>query len=346
MYQGDWSTLPVDQAWNDFQSQETSQFTPGGAVLQTPNGRMEGGEFGKYSGIKQNPDGTYRVARLRDNKTSDNDYEVSQYKIEVGPDGQQRMVQISDWTPQSFNSGWEKNLKAAAGMGAVMLGGAAMGGAFGGAGAGMAVPSTAASEAGLLGGMEAGGVGAGTAGMAIPSTAASEAGLLAGVGNAAVPMAGTAAGASGASNLLGGISGGQALAGLLGGAAGIAGSGPETSTSQDKMDPRMDPYVYGDEGVLKAAQDLYNKHKDGNPMVQRGAKMTEDYYTSPEFIEEQKKRRAIGMGLLGGPVAGNPFNDGRATLSPSNNGLLTPYMQTGVFAAPTKPRTPTSGTRG
>lgn len=156
MYQGDWSTLPVDKAWNDFQSQDTAQFTPGGAVLQTPNGKFERGEFGKYSGITQNPDGTYKVGRLRDNKTSDNDYEYSQYKLETGPDGKQQFVQVSDWTPENRNSGWEKNLKAAAGMGAVMLGGAAMGGAFGG-GSGLLGGSASASP-GVLGGSEMGGL--------------------------------------------------------------------------------------------------------------------------------------------------------------------------------------------
>jgi hypothetical protein len=79
---------------------------------------------------------------------------------------------------------------------------------------------------------------------------------------------------------------------VLGAAAG--GQGQKTSqTSERKMDPRMDPYVYGGNGqtgLLPYAQQLLDKQM------------------APGYMQGYDDMRSKGQGLLGAPIAGNGFN--------------------------------------
>lgn len=92
---------------------------------------------------------------------------------------------------------------------------------------------------------------------------------------------------------------------------GLLGSqGNETKrTQQYTGDPRFDEYMYGAGGVLPAAARWYGQNQTGlndqmltgmnNQWAQLGA-------SKPGFDQMQQ----TGMGLLGGPVAGNPFTQG------------------------------------
>ncbi len=120
---------------------------------------------------------------------------------------------------------------------------------------------------------------------------------------------------SGAGSLLSGLGG---LSGLIGPVVGglLGAEGNETSqTSQNKMDPRMDQYVYGANGVLPGMADWYSKNKSGtNDLMKQGQQAQLDQYTAskPGFDQMQ----SVGRGLLGGSVAGNPFAGGGYQMTP------------------------------
>lgn len=111
------------------------------------------------------------------------------------------------------------------------------------------------------------------------------------------------------------------IGGLLGGSKGSGGSSQQTQNKT--IDPRMDPYVYGGNGVLANAQDWFNKNKSGlNDQMLQGLNSQWNQYnsTKPAFDQMQN----IGMGLLGAGVAGNPFTSGQASL---NAGIPMPRFQ-------------------
>jgi hypothetical protein len=181
------------------------------------------------------------------------------------------------------------------GLGAIAL--AALGGyglsQMGGA-AGLDAAATAGMDGAAFGdaGMMYAGADAGAAatlgGGGSLSTVAPLAGA-AGAGGAAAGMGGGAA--AGGGGLLGGL--GAGASSLLGPAAaaigGIAGAqGQEGQTSERKMDPRLDQYVYGQNGLIPGVHGLLQRQ---NPI----ALQTGDYM------------RNFGQGLLGRGVAANPF---------------------------------------
>lgn len=97
-------------------------------------------------------------------------------------------------------------------------------------------------------------------------------------------------------------------AGLLAGA--VAGSKPTTTsnTTRSKTDPRLDPYIYGDQGILAQAQQWQQANKTGlNPQMTRGLNTLTDVYTNPANKQGYQSMQNLGLGLMSSPIAGNPY---------------------------------------
>ncbi len=104
------------------------------------------------------------------------------------------------------------------------------------------------------------------------------------------------------------------LGGLLGG------SGNQASTTQsNKMDPRLDRYVYGpdsESGLLGSAFQLMQQQMGQgglNDLQRQGLEMQRQYLMSPQYSAGMNRLQNLGMGLLGAGVAGNPFTGGGVT---------------------------------
>ena len=98
---------------------------------------------------------------------------------------------------------------------------------------------------------------------------------------------------------------GPVIGGLLGG----GGSKSQETTKVNQIDPRLEPYIYGANGSLPAAQDWFTKNKSGmNGQMQQGLNNQASQYAAskPGFDQMQN----LGLGLMGGGVAGNPFSQG------------------------------------
>lgn len=137
-------------------------------------------------------------------------------------------------------------------------------------------------------------------------------GVLAGTGSTTLAKLASDAAGTTLGSTLGSLSG-KAIGGLLGAAAGAANSGDKTATTQQKLDPRMEALLYGQDGkggYLNAATDWFNQNKGGNPLMQQGAQMMADFYRSPEYSAGYNNLRSTGLGLLNTPMAGNPFMRG------------------------------------
>jgi hypothetical protein len=178
----------------------------------------------------------------------------------------------------------------------------AVGGAGGGAGA--AGAATEGSYLDLLKSSEMGGIGSGAASGSVMDMVK-----------------------AGGSGLLSGTGGGSNLASIVGGIAGAAEGGkPTTATTQNQIDPRMAQYLYGTgygdkNSFLGAAQDWWKNNQSGmNANMQQGLDTLRNLYTSPQYTQGYSQMRDVGQGLLGRPIAGNPFTQG-------GGGLLGPSMQ-------------------
>ena len=97
---------------------------------------------------------------------------------------------------------------------------------------------------------------------------------------------------------------GPVIGGLLGG------SGSKSSqTTSNTIDPRLADAIYGSNGSVPAAQDWFSKNKSGmNSQMQQGLNNQASQYAAskPGFDQMQN----LGLGLMGGGVAGNPFSQG------------------------------------
>lgn len=119
--------------------------------------------------------------------------------------------------------------------------------------------------------------------------------------------------ANGAKNLLGPLAS-KTGAGLattaLGGLLGSKGEQAE-GTKTSKLDPRMDPYVYGDNGVLAQANKIMqNQLAQGglNDLQRMGLQTQQNWLQSPEYSQGFTHLKNLGLDLLGRGVASNPFN--------------------------------------
>jgi hypothetical protein len=273
------------------------------------NGGVSGGDAGDWQPGQRSGYMAFDK-RLRDDGTQRaGDYKTSQF-TKYDPSGQQTKTGTMDWMG---NTNLRDILEAAAVVGGAGLAGGALAGA-GAAGGGGAAGAAGGGgytfgTTGAIGGYGAAtGTGAawapavgGAAGGAsfgvnmTPAELASGAhvpGSMLPAGSVAPSVmsgAGGAGGAGSAGSGLGGMGGKLLGAGatLLGGASGAAGGAGGDLTR--KMDPRMDQYVYGDQGIMNRTQGLLNQQM------------------SPESMAQWQKMQGVGMGLLQQPVAGNAF---------------------------------------
>jgi hypothetical protein len=176
---------------------------------------------------------------------------------------------------------------------------ATAGGAAGGAAFNAAADSQLANAAITAGGGDAL-AGYGAAGLGGVTGSPVGGGLLGSLGGGAASALSSLAGNSSVLGL-----GATALGGLLG-AKGQQGE----QTSQNKIDPRLDPYIYGDQGILKQVNDLKNQQlaQGGlNDLQRQGMGMTQNFLLDPALSAGYTSMRNMGSGLLGRGVAGNPF---------------------------------------
>lgn len=108
------------------------------------------------------------------------------------------------------------------------------------------------------------------------------------------------------------------IAPVVGGIAGaVEGGKPNTATSQSKMDPRMDSYVYGSgfgdpKSVTGAAYNLWQANPSGmNDTMRQALEMQKQTLLDPNMAGSYAQMRNAGMGLLGQGVAPNPFTSGQ-----------------------------------
>lgn len=127
------------------------------------------------------------------------------------------------------------------------------------------------------------------------------------------------------------VGGGSNLAGLIGAVAGGAsGGGNTTATTQSQIDPRMAQYLYGTgygdtNSLLGAAQQYYQQNKSGlNDTMQQGLDMQRAALQDPAYGQAFTQMRSLGTGLMGHPVAGNPFTapQGPTAQAGGSGGLL------------------------
>ncbi len=147
--------------------------------------------------------------------------------------------------------------------------------------------------------------------------------------------------------------------GLLGASSSKEGT---TTTSERKLDPRMDRYVYGadgNSGLLGSAFDLTQQQlKTGglNDLQRQGLDMQRQYLMSPQYQQGFGNMMGLGQTLMGGGVAGNPFNKGGGvagnpfagspfSYSGEQNATLPSYTSQPSLTAPPAPA-PTTGLLG
>lgn len=122
---------------------------------------------------------------------------------------------------------------------------------------------------------------------------------------------------------------GAVAAPLIGGLLGGSDSGSSQSQKKE-LDPRIAKYVYGangDGGLLADANNLYRQQfaQGGlNPMQTGGLEMQRQTLMSPQFTQGYDAMRSLGMGLMSGGVAGNPFTGG-STSKPTTGTKYNPF---------------------
>lgn len=111
---------------------------------------------------------------------------------------------------------------------------------------------------------------------------------------------------------------GLALAGGLLGSK----SGSGTQTAEKKMDPRLDRYVYGEDGQGGLMGTAYGLMQDQlktgglNDLQRQGLEMQRQYLMSPQYSQGYTNMANLGQSLMGGGVAGNPFTGGGVAGNP------------------------------
>lgn len=104
---------------------------------------------------------------------------------------------------------------------------------------------------------------------------------------------------------------GGAAVSVVGGAL-LGGEGSSSSQStQNTIDPRFADALYGTGGLLPAAKDWYSQNKSGlsQPMLDGMNRQYNQHAASGQGFNQMQN---LGMGLLGGGAAGNPFAGGYA----------------------------------
>ena len=225
-------------------------------------------------------------------------------------------------------------------LGAMLLAGGVVGGAAAGVGAGSGeLGAGLGGQEGLQTGIGAGGgfQGAGAtdefaAADGFLNEAPSQATGAQAIENAAVPGASSAAPSSGLWGSLGNAA--KSAGGLLSdygdyaklattvlGAFAGSKNNQGSTTTQNTIDPRIIPYIYGQNGqggLLGAVNGLYAKQlaQGGlNPLQQQGLAMQQQTLMNPAYTHGFDQMRSAGSGLLGQGMAGNPFANGQMALA-------------------------------
>jgi hypothetical protein len=101
-------------------------------------------------------------------------------------------------------------------------------------------------------------------------------------------------------------------------------AGDAGSSSQNKIDPRIEKYIYGADGnggLLGDANAWYQGNKTGlNDQMRQGLNQQWQTYNDPSVMAGYRQQQNLGSGLLGAPVMGNPFSDGRMSLLGGSQG--------------------------
>lgn len=91
------------------------------------------------------------------------------------------------------------------------------------------------------------------------------------------------------------------------------------SSSKSYIDPRMEAMLYGQGGIIPNAQNWYQQNQSGlnDKMITGMNNQWNQLGASKQGFDQMQN---LGMGLMGGGVAGNPFtgNGGMAAQSPQN----------------------------
>lgn len=107
---------------------------------------------------------------------------------------------------------------------------------------------------------------------------------------------------------------GQILGSVVGGLLG--GGGSESSQTSNKIDDRLAPYVYGKDGKGGLLADVMGQYQQQfaqgglNPMMRAGLESQRQVLASPQYTQGYDAMRSMGLGLMGGGVAQNPFTSG------------------------------------
>ena len=107
---------------------------------------------------------------------------------------------------------------------------------------------------------------------------------------------------------------GEILGSVFGGLLG--GDGSESSQTSNKIDDRLAPYVYGKDGkggLLADVNSLYQQQaaQGGlNGLQRAGIESQRQVLASPQYTQGYDAMRSMGLGLMGGGVAQNPFTSG------------------------------------
>lgn len=107
---------------------------------------------------------------------------------------------------------------------------------------------------------------------------------------------------------------GEILGSVVGGLLG--GGGSESSQTSNKIDDRLAPYVYGKDGKGGLLADVMGQYQQQfaqgglNPMMRAGIESQRQVLASPQYTQGYDAMRSMGLGLMGGGVAQNPFTSG------------------------------------
>ena len=211
-------------------------------------------------------------------------------------------------------------------------------------GALLASSASGLPEGVALGGAEGGtgalGAGAGyvTPGMGAAGATGAAGGGLLGTGVTASQLGGYAGSAL---QFAGSPAGGAVIGALAGGVGAGSGLNSATSTQQNRLDPRLANYVYGqngNSGLLGNVNNVYSQQlaQGGlNDLQRQGMSNQLGVLNSPTYQSGFNSMRNVGQGLLNQPQAANPFTAGQAQLQQPNpqiaaaNQARLPYMPGG-----------------
>lgn len=119
---------------------------------------------------------------------------------------------------------------------------------------------------------------------------------------------------------------GSIAAPVIGGLLGGASRGGSTS-SQMQIDPEVKKNMYS---LLGDVQNTYKSQlaqpNAMNPLMNTGIAQQQAVYTDPAYTQGYGQMRNLGLSLLGGGVAGNPFTQGGGQSGASSGGG-NPYVQ-------------------